>query len=327
LEFSCEVFPQVEIGNILFFSNTHESLYDVLLLANLDNSTKIGKQEYFSKTEQRYYGTGIWEHKGGIASMIIALQALKYTRLLKKVKVGVLLTSDDSLQGAASKTIIKQKSSQSKNILGLHGAFLNGGIVTSRSGSAVYKCSMNLRKTDNAINVSKAISSFTKLITQWSDLSNIEKGLVVSPGNVSINSNITEPYAHAETVLSIRFNYNNSIVDIDSKIKKLLPSKKIETFQYQFEGGLRRPAMEYTDKVNLLWEKISSIARQLDIRLQKEHRWSSADIAFADQDKHIIDGLGPIGIKEFNKSEYILKHSLIERASLLSMIINELKSN
>jgi hypothetical protein len=36
--------------------------------------------------------TGIWEKKGGVAIVISALQALRFTRNLKKIKIGILVT-------------------------------------------------------------------------------------------------------------------------------------------------------------------------------------------------------------------------------------------
>lgn len=255
--------------------------------------------------------------------MLLALQSLKYARLLKKQKIGILLTTDDALQGRISQSIIQQKTIPAKYIIGLHGAFLNGGIVTSRSGAAVYKCSMNLRKNDNAGNVSKAVGSFSHLIKSWTDLSDEESGVVIAPSELTLNTNITEPYAHAEVSLSIRFN-KNPFTDIDKKIRKYIPQRNKDLFQYQFEGGLRRPAMEYCDEIDNVWQKLKNIAKKLDIRLQKEHRWSSADIAFTGANRHMVDGLGPVGIKEHKKAEYILKHSLTERAALLAMFINEL---
>lgn len=325
LEFVSEVFPQNEIGNTLFFSNISQKEYDILLLCNMDSTTRIGQQEYFQKTEQKYYGTGVWEHKGGLVSMLLALQSLKYARLLKKRKIGILLTTDDALQGKISKSIIQQKALPAKYVLGLHGASLNGGIVTSRSGAAVYKCSMNLRKHENAQNVSKAIGTFSHLLKAWTDLSGEENGMVISPREVSMSSNITEPYAHAEATLSIRFNDNKAFEELNSKIRKLIPQRNKELFQFQFEGGERRPAMEYSSRIDEFWQILKPIAQKLDIRLLKEHRWSSADISFISTEKYLLDGLGPVGMKEYKKSEYILKHSLTERAAFLAMIISELK--
>ena len=74
-----------------------------------------------------------------------------------------------------------------------------------------------------------------------------------------------------------------------------------------------------TDKVDALWTKIEKVGQSLDINLREEHRWSSADICLIDENNFMIDGLGPVGIKPPNGSEFILRHSILERAALLAM--------
>ena len=324
LGFSYQTYPQIEVGNIMFFSNSDQESYDILLLGNLDNSIPLSRQEYFHETEQKLFGTGIWEHKGGLAVMIAALQALRFSKILKKINIGVLLTSDDSLQGRFARNIVKRVTNNSKYIIGLHGAFLDGGLVTSRSGSGFYNCIMNLMKCDNSANVATTTGVFLRLINQWVELTDAENGLVIAPFNMKMESNITEPYAHGNVCLSVRFHDIDQFISVDSKIKSLLPRKYKKTLHFQLEGGERRPPMIRTQEVEYMWKKVKSIAEKLDIRLREEHRWSSADICFVERGKYVIDGFGPVGIKPTNKSEYILKHSLLERSVLLAMMINEL---
>ena len=324
LGFHYQVFSQVEVGNIHFFKNSENEEYDILLLGNLDNATKLSEHEYFTKSEQKLYGTGIWENKGGLTVMIAALQSLRFVKLIKKINIGILLTSDDCLQGKFAKSIVKRISSNAKYVLGLHGAFLNGGLVTSRSGAAFYHCQMNLMKTDNAGYVATACSLFSKLISNWSEISDAENGLVISPQNLTLESNITEPYAHGSVRLSVRFNDSDQMKLIDTKIRKFIPKKYKNLIHIQIEGGERRPSMIRSEKVEFLWKIIRDIANKLDINLREEHRWSSADICCVDQGKYTIDGMGPIGSKPSNKSEYILRHSLLERTTLLAMTIYNL---
>jgi D-alanine-D-alanine ligase len=91
LGFTHQVIPQVEVGNNLLFSNAAERDYDVLLLSHLDNSIPFAKQSRYHETEQKLYGTAIWESKGGLAVMIAALRALRFVRRLRKLNIGILL--------------------------------------------------------------------------------------------------------------------------------------------------------------------------------------------------------------------------------------------
>ena len=320
LGFSYESIPQTEIGNMLFFTNSDDGEYDFLLVGNLDNNSTLKKQRYFAKTEHKFFGTGIWEHKGGIVMMLQSLQSLKYLRVLNKLKIGVLLTTDDSLQGVHSKKIIKEKSKNAKYVFGLHGGFPDGGMVISRSGAANYSFNMNLRSGKNSEDVSKAVSVFSRLVSDWANLSSEEKGIIISPQHMTIQSNITEPFAHGDLELSVRFNSNELFKEYDQKIKKMIPKVKYKKMiDFNIEGGQKRQALEVTEETIATMEKLKEIAERFDIKINGEHRWSSADTANVDNYRcSVIDGFGPSGKKEHGGSEYILKHNLLEKSLLLS---------
>lgn len=324
LGFKLQVIPQVEVGNIFYFTNSENAEIKVLLLGHMDDSTTLSDHTYFQESEQKLMGTGIWMYKGGLVAMVAALQALRYVRALRKIPIGILLTSDDTLQGKFAQTHVRQISRSAKYVLGLHGASLNGGLITSRAGAAVYSCYMNLIKTEKAEDVSWAMGFFANLIHALTQLTDTNLGLVVSPWKTDMKSNITEHFAHGEVRMSVRFNEPDQVKLIDKKIKKIIPKKYLKLLDFQFEGGIRRPPMERTQQVERLWNVMKKIAEQLDIRLLEEHRWSSADICFVDKNIPVIDGLGPVGDKSSNKTGYILRHSLLERAALLATAIQEL---
>ncbi len=325
LGFSYESHPQTEVGNMFFFTNSEDGEYDFLIIGNLDNCSTLKKQKYFTKTEHKFYGTGVWEHKGGIVMMLQSLQSLKYLRVLKKLKIGVLLTTDDSIQGIYSKKIIKEKSKYAKFVFGLHGSFPDGGMVISRSGAANYSFNMNLRSGKNSEDVSKAVAVFSKLVSDWSSLSSEEKGIIISPQRLNVESNITEPFAYGDLELSVRFNSNNLFKEYDQKLKKMIPKIKYKNMiDFNIEGGEKRPALEATEESVETMEKLIKIADRFDIRINGEHRWSSADISNVEAYRcAVIDGFGPAGKKEHGGSEYILKHNLLEKSLLLSTALIE----
>ena len=147
---------------------------------------------------------------------------------------------------------------------------------------------------------------------------------MVSASEMQLNSNITEPYAHGYATLSVRFNDMPQMKEIDTKIRRLVPKKSRSNIIYHFEGGVRRSSMIRTEEVEKLWKRIKNVAENLDINLREEHRWSSADICHISENKPMIDGLGPVGMKPSNASEFILRHSILERAALLAMTLYEL---
>lgn len=71
-----------------------------------------------------------------------------------------------------------------------------------------------------------------------------------------------------------------------------------------------------------LYSRLAEIAKSIDSSLTEEHRWSSADICNIPKSVAKIDGLGPMGGFDKHKSEFILRHSIVDRALLLALLLN-----
>ena len=136
-----------------------------------------------------------------------------------------------------------------------------------------------------------------------------------------------QPYAHGEVELSVRYNQQDQFKVVDQKLKKMVPHKKYaNAIHFQIEGGLSRNPLMETEKINDFYSKVKEHSGMLDIRITKEHRWSSSDICFADPDLYILDGFGPIGKKVEGQSEFILRHSLLERTLLIASSLKHISA-
>ncbi|TRX62501.1 ATP-grasp domain-containing protein [Carboxylicivirga sp. M1479] len=322
--FTQEVHPQLEVGNILYFSNSFHQEVDYLIIQPLDNRIKLAKHENYQEQEQYLEGTGIWENKGGIAILISALQALKFSRNLKKINIGILLITDSSIDGRYSKSIIQQKTGKAKAVISLSGSSKNGGLILSRSGSALYRIETKLIKKDNPENVSATAMNFNKTLASISDISYNDSNNIIAPYNIEFTSNIFKMTAYGSAGISIRYNSPEKLDEIEKKIKKILAAqKRSKIFQVKIEGGLKRPAMAVSTKSKHFYDGIYDLAKKIDVRISEEHRWSSADICHINKDMPIIDGLGPVGEYLPSDNERIIRHSLIERALLLALVLKK----
>ncbi|MCY1722347.1 ATP-grasp domain-containing protein [Prolixibacteraceae bacterium Z1-6] len=323
LGFTHEVYPQLEVGNILYFTNSFSKEIDYLILMPIDNHVKLAEQENYSEHEQYLAGTGIWENKGGISTVISALQALRFIRSLKKVKIGILLTTDSTIDGKYAKSIIQQKAGQAKKIVGLSGSTKDGGLILSRSGSAIYRIDTKLVKKDVSENISLTALNFNKTLVNVTDISRNDSESLIAPFDILFKSNIFKRYAYGSAGISVRYNSQEELELIEQKIKKIvIQQKRSKIYQIQFEGGQKRPAMAQTPDIENFYHEISKLAKKIDVRVSKNHRWSSSDICHIHKSMPKIDGLGPNGEFMPSNNERILRHSLIERALLLALILN-----
>lgn len=324
LGFTHEIYPQLEVGNIMYFTNSFNKEVDYLLLLPVDNRVKLAQHENYNEHEQYLEGTGIWENKGGIAITISALQVLRFVRQIKKLKIGVLLITDSSIDGRYSKNIIKQKADKAQNIIALSGSTKEGGLILSRSGSAVYNFETKLINKKESENVSLTAMNFNKTIAAITDISRNDAENLIAPYDIHYSSNIFKLNAHGSAGISVRFNSKEKLFEIENKIKKIIGvQKRSKIYQVQFEGGIKRQAMEQSDEISNFYKKIQALAKKIDVRISKEHRWSSSDICHIEKDCPKIDGLGPVGEFLPSNNERIIRHSLVERAHLLALILSK----
>lgn len=323
LGFELQLIPQVEIGNVLLFTNTG-SEPDIMLLSHLDSSTPFTKHIHYRETTHKLYGTAIWNSKGGLAVMVAALRALRFARLLRKMKIGILLTTDTTLQNKITQSTVESTFKKTKIVIGLSGASPDGSVITSRSGAAVYNCQMNLENAQSAEDVAQANAHFNSLLAALTKLSSRADNVLVTLRDVTMKSGVSTLYAHGEASLSVRFNDAYHAEIIDEKIRQTVKKAKCPQCRFQVSGSMRRPPMVRTQEVEHLYMLVKDICQKLDIRVGEEHRWSSSEICFVESTKPHIDGLGPVGQAPHDDEEFILRHSLLDRAILLAMLLNTL---
>lgn len=324
LGFTQEIYPQLEVGNILYLSNSFNKEIDHLIIQPIDTRVKLAKHENYNEQEQYLEGTGIWENKGGAAILVSALQALKFSRNLKKLNIGILLITDSTIDSRYSKSIIQQKAVKAETVLSLSGSSKTGGLVLSRSGSAMYRLETKMLKKNCPENVSTTALNFNKTLASIIDISHNDSNNIIAPFEIEFKSNIFKDYAYGSAGISVRHNSAEILEQIEQKIQKILTSqKRSKIYQMNIEGGLKRPAMLVSEKSQKYYNTIVGLAKQIDVRITKEHRWSSADICHIKSDMPIVDGLGPVGEYLPSNNERIFRHSLIERSLLLALILKK----
>lgn len=321
--FTSEIYPELEIGNLLFLSNANGEELDYLILMPIDDSVKMSNHENFQATEHRLYGTSMWENKGGIVTCISAFQALRFARLLRKIRIGVLVITDSAIAGKFSKNIISQKAGNAKRVISLHGGSVEGSIVTSRSGSASYTYNLKLIDSSRSENVALAAAHFFKTISTIVDLGKNDTENVIAPFATNFHSNIFKTVAYGTAKISVRFNTVADFERIDKRIRKSasLTRKFTKTLQSQLDGGLTRQPLPSSEVSMELYGAVSRIAKRLDSNVVPEHRWSSSDICNVSMDVPKLDGFGPLGGFDKQKSEFIIRHSLVDRALLLALLL------
>jgi len=321
LGFSEYIHKQFDIGDVRYFTNHDGETNDVLLISHLDTPYAARDFVQFREEKTKLLGSGIAESKGGISVMLSALQALRFSKKLKKIKCGILLTTDDSLGGQHAKPFIESYSKNAKYVIGLKWGALDGGIITSASGRDEFKINIsNIAESTNPT-ISELIPAVCKKIISINKLS--KKDNVVRIMSIDGQTSYGNSPDHASISIYTTFKNKSDANDIERQIKSILKKQETIKLDIEISKGVRRVPYPESTNSKKLFVILQEMADRLEIKIKCNHRGMSSDISHVPQDIPSLEGLGPLGGEFRSPNEYILKNSLIDRSLLLALTINK----
>ena len=319
LRFKKQVYPQTEVGNVLYFTNHDGNRNDIVLLSHLDTLYSYRDFVSFREERGRFHGSGVAESKGGLAVMLAALRALRFTRRLHRIRCGVLLTTDDALGGRFSRTIIDEISRQSSYVVSLKNGGLDGGIVTSCSGWSDYQVELSNSKGIANGQPPDVIRLLCQRLMAWDRLSSEAQGIYVKATQLEGRTLYGMAPDFATTALSVRFREPDQGARLEGQIRDSARRNAPPHCQIRVLKRISRPPVVHNEKDLQFFEHVQRIARRLEVKVVPIHRETSSDICHVPSRIPALEGFGPLGGANQTPNEYILRDSLIDRAALLAM--------
>lgn len=329
--FDRQVFSMSEVGNVLYFTNHTGETNDVLIIGNLDNPVEYEDYIAFSEERGRLYGTGVARGKGGIAVLLGALKALRYTRTIKRVKIGLLFITDDSKGGGSSRTIVQDLSSKSNYVLGLNGSGLGGEIMTASLGSTCYNIEINRIQSKAHIKYfsdgDDPILYCAQKINQLIKLNSAENGVYVTLTGQVTRSNEDLPAYHAALSFVLRYQRPEQSKALDNLIMRIFEPKTQGMVRVNItKGAQRKPFLDNENSLQL-YHQIERIAHTVEVHIDKEVAGITSLLAYVAPGVPAVDGLGPRTGGYGSKDKYIVRDSMIDRSVLLAYLIYKIGKN
>lgn len=326
LGFKRHVFAEFDVGNILFFTNHESDQNDVLFLSHLDTGYSNRDFAPFHQIGTKLYGSGIAEGKGGIVTLVAALQALRFSRRIKKAKIGILLTTDDNLGGKYSKQLVENQAKNSKYVIELKSGTTDGGVVTSCSGITDYNIEMS-HTFEADPSILHVIPEMCRKVISWKKISEKEKDARLTITEFIANTSYGRAPDYGRLSIQSRYILPEQGEKFDREIRKIAKKRgkvKIETNISKI--GTRKPVIE-TEIIKNFFEMVNKLAKKTDMKLKPIHRYAPSDMCVVPKDIPVLGGMGPVGDNQRTPNEYILRDSIIDRATLLALLINKCRSN
>ncbi len=332
--FSCQSFPQTEIGDVLLFANDPGKRYhaDVMLLCHADLfALSHDKHRKYRRDGNRLYGSGIAESKAGLVVIEYALRALRRLRLLSNLRVKVLVTTDASLGNRYSEPMIQQQSLLSRRVLAFKPAGAGGAVVTRRNGMGYFSTMVDGEEKhftgDDLVGGVSAIEELAHKVRLWNKLCDADREAFVYVNSLRAEEHAGYLPDHAHASLFVSFPHAEAGDRLVADIEKIARKSYCKGSRCALTTEIMRAPFSETEQVMQLQRELALVAEDIGRPLKSIGRFTAADINVVPLGVPALDGLGPVGHETRTPNEYIEAPTLVERAVLLALYLRTLAVN
>ena len=316
------------IGPCLEITNGRTNNFDILILAHMDTVFPLGtaaKSPFIIK-DDRAYGPGVIDCKGGMLSGFYALEKLEQEGILQNKSVCVFLNSDhEGISSKYSHAYSEELAKKSRYVLVLEAGRANGNLVNKRKGIGRYHITIHGVAAHAGVDHKSGCNAIEELahwILALQGRTDYEKETTLNIGQVSGGTSISAVPDEAKAALDIRFYDKKEADDIEAMMQKMVLHPKVKGTKASVTGGITRPAMVPTEKTMKLCQAIDTIGKELKVNFGWMASGGGSDGSFAAAiGTPTIDGLGPVGGGAHSPDEYMEIDTVIPRYQLLCKTI------
>lgn len=268
-------------------------------------------------------GPGVFDMKGGLAQMILALKAIRALDLYPEVTPIVLVNSDEEVGSRDSTRFIRQLAQRVDRTLVLEPAMGESGILkTARKGVGRFTITVHGKAAHAGLDPeggASAILELSHVIQRLFALNDPEKGVTINVGTINggVHPNVIAP--HSQAVVDVRVPNVSDAHRIEKEIRSIEPSTP--GVRLTIDGRMGRPSMEETPKNYALWQRAQELGRDLGLELRHGRAGGGSDGNTTSQYTATLDGLGPVGDGAHADHEFLYIDKTLERTALLALLL------
>jgi glutamate carboxypeptidase len=270
-------------------------------------------------------GPGVLDMKGGIALLVAALGELAALGERPRREIRVLITCDEELRSATSRSLIEQAARDAAVALVLESPLPGGTLKTARKGSATYRIEIEGRAAHAGVEPEKGVSAVAELAHQIPAvhaLADLARGTTVNVGVVRGGTRSNVVAAHAEAEVDVRTSSAAESERVDRALHALAP--RVVGARVTTTRRSHKPPMERTDQIAALFQRARAIAAGMDVDLREGSTGGGSDGNLtAAAGVPTLDGLGPEGEGAHAEHEHVVVESLPRRAALIAGLLAE----
>jgi glutamate carboxypeptidase len=279
-------------------------------------------------------GPGVADAKGGLAVMLVALDALERNPVAAGGRLGweMLINADEEIGSPHSTPLLRQAASRCHLGLLYEPCFPDGALVSHRRGSANFTLAVRGRAAHvgrNPQDGRNAIEALADLIGALRDAAQAIPGLTFNVGRVEGGGPLNVVPDRASSAMNIRFDTPAAFDEFRGRADQALAALYLrDGITVSLEGAVTAPPKPLNAPTQRLLDELARCAEMLGTpNLQWRGTGGVCDgNRLAAAGLPTIDSLGPRGGDLHSEREHLWLPSLTERAKLSALLLMRLAS-
>ena len=319
-----EIRYQENLGCHLLARRTGQGQKRILLVGHLDTVFDEGTaaERPFTIKDGRAYGPGVADMKGGLISMLYALNALWSSGWEQFGEVTVIMNGDEEIGSHTSEELFVKEGKKVDAAFVLEPGRADGSIVSARKGVGGYEVVIRGRAAHAGVEPEKGASAIEELAHKILDLhrlTDLSTGTTVNVGVIKggTRSNVVAESAYAKVDLRVKSKEEGD--RIQAAVAEIAEDIVVSGTETKIVGGLGRPPMIKDYKGEILCELVQEAAALVGFDVKDTATGGGSDGNFISAlGTPVIDGMGPVGGLVHSDQEYLDMKSLTERCLMLA---------
>ena len=302
----------------------------VLLLGHMDTvfDDGVASERPFTVREDRAFGPGVSDMKGGLLAGFFAVDALREAGFDGFERITYVCNPDEEIGSPTSKDLIRQLAAEHDAALVLECARANGDIVSARKGVTDYRIRIRGRAAHAGVEPEKGRSAVIEAAHKAIEIAGVHGRWPGVSCNVGVLRGGTRTNVVAEEAVlevDLRAPSLETLERAEREIERICAEPTLEGVTISVEAdGWHRP-MEKTPASQRLVDVAVAVAGELGFDLHDAATGGASDgNTTSAAGCPTLDGLGPIGGGDHGPDEWLDLASIVPRTALLAGVIARL---